>query len=312
MSTEKISKNVSKNNNKVVKRSKEDNMLFKIGRQVRRYIKINKLDITKVCHVDFFGIFAGQLYAFRVYRCGRIAYRKPGTKEYIFIEEYDDNKIPNMHLSDNSRYYKIKINGVDISVHRLIMACFDEDFARNPEKYVVNHTVTRKDFSFRYGRDAAHIDVTGNNFLYLEKIVRSKAINPNTEKFNQTHGGFVDSYCLDGVMVKSVDLGDLENIPDMMLKTNIYSSKVPYGYQQTMDTVCICINSNIESDDFIYHHTKICDKVQHCDALNFSDKSRYINVINDIHNIYEFYVNRNRDLVEAYYKSKGITYQVRF
>ena len=86
------------------------------------------------------------MYTFKVLKEGGIQYKENDSEEFKTVKVYDGVKIPSKLHSDDYRYYRIMINGVTILIHRLIMACFDEEFAKHPDRYEVNHTVTYKNF----------------------------------------------------------------------------------------------------------------------------------------------------------------------
>lgn len=283
--------------------------------QVRKFLEDKGWTRDNAPYVEFDGEFNRKVYTFKVLKEGGIQYKENDSEEFKTVKVYDGVKIPSMLLSDDYRYYRIKINGEAISVHRLIMACFDEEFAEHPDRYDINHTVTYKNFEgYRYEKkNGAHIDMTNNAFRYLEKLPRSKKVSPNTATYNQGHGDFVDSYGLDGVMVRAEDVSALKSEPKMMTKAYIYDNYVlPYITLLEVKAISGCVGEYIDEDSFIYHHAELCDKIIILTTLSVDDKVRYTNAIKDAHNIFMTHLNRNRGIVEKYYKKNGTTRQVRF
>lgn len=283
--------------------------------QVRKFLEDKGWTRDNAPYVEFDGEFNRKVYTFKVLKEGGIQYKENDSEEFKTVKVYDGVKIPSMLLSDDYRYYRIKINGEAISVHRLIMACFDEEFAEHPDRYDINHTVTYKNFEgYRYEKkNGAHIDMTNNSFYYLEKLPCSKDVSSNTTTYNQGHGKFVRSYGLDGVMVFAEDVSALKSNPEMVSKAYIYDNYVlPCISQVTLQAISSCVGEYIDEDSFIYLHTELCDKINTLNTLSAADKVRYTDAIKDIHNILMNHINHNRDIVENYHKRNGITYPVRF
>lgn len=296
--------------------TKTNKVLKDIGyTQVCKYLKDKKWTRDNAPYVEFDGEFNRKVYTFKVYRNGVIQYKENGSEEFKTVKVYDGVKIPSKLHSDDYRYYRIMINGVTILIHRLIMACFDEEFAKHPDRYDINHTVTYKNFEgYRYEKkNGAYIDMTNNAFRYLEKLPRSKKVSPNTSTYNQGHGDFVDSYSLDGVMVRAIDVPALKSKSGMMTKAYIFDNFVlPHIAPIELQAISTYVGEDIDEDSFIYHHTKLCNKINTLNTLSAADKVRYTDAIKDIHNILMKHINHNRDIVENYHKHNGITYPVRF
>lgn len=296
--------------------TKTNTILNYIGvTKVRKFLEDKGWTRDNAPYVEFDGEFNRKVYTFKVLKEGGIQYKENDSEEFKTVKVYDGVKIPSKLHSDDYRYYRIMINGVTILIHRLIMACFDEEFAKHPDRYEVNHTVTYKNFEgYRYEKkNGAYIDMTNNAFRYLEKLPRSKKVSPNTATYNQGHGDFVDSYSLDGVMVRAIDVSALKSNPEMMTKAYIYDNFVlPRVSQGTWQDISSCVGEYIDEDSFIYLHTELCDKINTLNTLSAADKVRYTNAIKEAHNIFMTHLNHNRDIVEKYHKSNGITYQVRF
>lgn len=256
-------KKTNRNMTKINRNMSNANMILNyIGViQVRKFLEDKGWTRDNAPYVEFYGEFNRKVYTFKVLKEGGIQYKENGSEEFKTVKVYDGVKIPSMLLSYDYRYYRIKINGEAISVHRLIMACFDEEFAEHPDRYDINHTVTYKNFEgYRYEKkNGAYIDMTNNSFYYLEKLPCSKNVSPNTVTSNQAHGNFVRSYGLDGVKVSAEDVSALKSEPGMMTKAYIYSNYV-YSICITpgeVQAISSCVGEYIDEDSFIYHHAEL-------------------------------------------------------
>lgn len=291
--------------------SDENRVLADKGRQARDYCIANGTSQDSIPSVIIKAKYYGIDYEYNVFRCGAIFYRKVGEKDFNIVKQYNGEYVPNYKPASDSCYLHIKMDGKEIYVHRLIYACFDYDFSQNASKYVINHTVTTIGTGFRYQTPNPGVDISHNNFNYLEKIL----IKGNTNKgsSNSNHAKICRRYGFYEVYVSAYDISDILSSAirqGLIVLDDYFNLHKLDGCKDTMkdtiDSIANKVNGKIKLEELIWDKAEVNNLVS-----RLSDKTD-ITTVYEIRNNLLSVVNSNRNKLVIYYLDKGIPFKVDF